>query len=200
MARTYPYKHAGSAILCGTAPSLFEDLEEARRLRPDAPILGVTTMARLVPEVEHIWTQHGDEAGRLRDMAKRKIYVHARAKNYKGVPANVEECDFLWPELNWVGGSSGFAGAMWASHGLGFTEVIMCGIPISVDELGYVESLPLTPERFAIGHNYGSTVGWQRQILGFKERGLTKAVRSMSGWTKEVFGAPLEGRMAGEAA
>jgi hypothetical protein len=41
MPQRYEVKHRGTAIVCGSAPCVFEDLENAKKLRPNATILGV---------------------------------------------------------------------------------------------------------------------------------------------------------------
>ena len=49
-------------------------------MRPGAMILGVKYAASLVPEIEHIWTQHGEMTLKIKAAAGRKIYVHARPR------------------------------------------------------------------------------------------------------------------------
>lgn len=48
MRERYNVKHRGTAIICGSAPCVFEDLEKALDLRPEAYLVGVAAIKRLV--------------------------------------------------------------------------------------------------------------------------------------------------------
>ena len=134
MRERYSVKHEGAAIICGSAPCVFEDLERALELRPYATVVGVNNAGSMVPTIKHVWTQHNNLAKQYKDKAE--VKVHGRA-NIMG-----DWTDYVWPSLNWVCGSSGVAGALWAKHGLGFDEVIMAGIPLSQKVLKYNEMYP----------------------------------------------------------
>jgi hypothetical protein len=130
MPQEYDVKHKGCAIICGAAPCLFEDLAEAKKIRPGATILGVKFAASLVPEIEHIWTQHGEMTLKIKQAAGRKIYVHARPRASQTVRGTqwyvphlqeaYDAIDYIWRDLNFCVGSSGVAGALWAKHAMGF--------------------------------------------------------------------------------
>ena len=198
----YDSKHGGCAIVCGSAPSLHEDLAKAKELRPGATILGVNFVGLLVPEIEHIWTQHNEFAHKIKDKTGRPIKVHTRPKEYRspggGLWFNLapdiswEQVDYVWPDLYWVNGSSGVAGAMWAKHGMGFDEVIMAGIQLSSSSLTYTPEYAATQFNgnginFAGQHNIEH---WQACLLSHHDKGLTKGVYSMSGYTRSLLGAP----------
>lgn len=188
-----PVRNGGCAIVCGAAPSVFDDLALALRMRPDAVVMGANYAATYIPEIAHTWTQHADQAGNIKEAAGRQIFVHSFIRKHDGELADV---DYLWPSLSWVGGSSGFSAALWASHGMGFDEVIMAGSPISVDDLAYTDRLPERWHRER--HKRTSTLGWQAQIAKFQMQGITGRIRSMSGWTRDTLGFPSEGdRQAG---
>ena len=200
MDRVYPTKHRGCAIICGAAPSLFEDLSEARRLRPDSTVLGVKYAASLVPEIEHVWTQHGEMTLKIKQAAGRKIYVHARPRNYQTPRGTVwylphskeafEAIDYLWPSLPFAVGSSGVAGALWARHGMGFDEVIMAGIGLSADNLTYANGYPNGYSQHAGYAKPNQVDHWLNILKRHHEEGLTDGIVSMSGATQKILGKP----------
>ena len=196
----YSIKHRGCAIICGAAPSLFEDLESARKLRPDATILGVKYVASLVPEIEHVWTQHGEMTLKIKKAAGRPIVVHARPKilqTAKGTAWHIpyakeafEAIDYVWPGLSFAVGSSGVAGALWARHGMGFEEVIMAGITLSTNDQKYAESYPNRYSQHACYARPDQIDNWLRVLKRHQEEGLTMGIYSMSGATHKVLGSP----------
>ncbi len=197
----YTDRHRGCAIVCGAAPSLLEDLKQAKALRPDATVLGVKFAATIVLEIEHVWTQHGELALKIKEAVNRPIKIHARPRKFKKATIGGwflptpnqawQAIDYVWPELNWAFGSSGTAGAMWAKHGLGFDEVIMAGIQLSVDNLGYADGYGQQTNRsdgkFAMPEHVEH---WLQLLKNHRDNGKTKDIYSMSGKTREVLGAP----------
>lgn len=186
--------------MCGAAPSLFEDLDEAKRLRPDAVILGVKYAASLVPEIEHVWTQHGEMTLQIKESAGRKIYVHARPRMVQTARGTVwyiphskeayEAIDYVWPTLDYAKGSSGVAGALWARHGMGFDEVILAGIGLSYDDKTYASGYP---NKYQCGDAYannGQVENWLRLLRAHMDAGRTDGIYSMSGNTANLLGRP----------
>jgi hypothetical protein len=197
----YAVKHRGCAIICGASTSLFEDLEAARKLRPEATILGVKYTASLVPEIEHIWTQHGEMTLRIRAAVNRPIIVHARPKALQTAKGTVwhipykreayDSIDYIWPSLSFATGSSGVAGAMWARHGMGFDEVIMAGIGLTTADKSYTAGYP---NKYSKGDSYASTDqidNWVRILKKHQEDGKTEGIFSMSGKTRNILGEPI---------
>jgi hypothetical protein len=200
MPQPYDVQHKGCAIICGAAPCVFEDLENARKLRPDATIVGVNNAAAMIPEIEHIWTQHPSDAQEYKKAAGKIIYIHSRPRSFdNGAGAwrlvvsdeTWESIDYYWPTLSWISGSSGAAGALWAKHGMGFDEVIMAGIPLSTDSLVYCEKYPSKPTQNNNQYAKDTQVNhWLKIFSGLINEGKTKNIWSMSGSTKEMLGAP----------
>jgi hypothetical protein len=151
----------------------------------------------MVDGIEHIWTQHGDHAQMFKKNAPH-IRVHARPRIFSSgrgmwmLPVSDPlwaYVDYAWKDLTWVSGSSGVAGALWARHGMGFDEVIICGAPL--EGVRYSEhylSKP-TKENGAWAEEH-QLVQWYEQVRGHQERGMTEGIFSMSGRTREVLGAP----------
>lgn len=180
MPTRYEVRHKGPAIICGSAPSVFEDLEKAKDLRPGAVILGVNAVPAMIDGIEHTWTQHNSGAESLRSVGNFKI--HARA-NIMG-----NGVDYWWPELNNMKGSSGLVGALWA-RAMGFEEVIIAGIPLSASELMYAKEYAGAPQNceFATESNI---LNWQEMVRLHKKQGRTQGIYSMSGYTRQIFGPP----------
>jgi hypothetical protein len=200
MPSLYTEKHEGCAIICGAAPCLFEDLAEAKKIRPNATVLGVKFAASLVPEIEHIWTQHGEMTIKIKKAAGRKIYVHARPRSFQSpsgtmwfVPHSKESydsIDYAWENLHFCVGSSGVAGALWAKHGMGFDEVIMAGITLSQKDSKYVAGYP---NKYLTGSDYATAAqidNWLGILKGHVNAGRMSGVYSMSGSTSKILGTP----------
>jgi hypothetical protein len=182
MRKRYQAKHEGTAIICGSAPCVSEDLEKALTIRPYATLLGVNNVGAMIDGIEHVWTQHNNLAQNYKENAK--VKVHAR-ENVMG-----DFVDFVWPSLNWVCGSSGVAGALWAKHGMDFDEVIMAGIPLSLGNLAYSEKYPskyTKEEGFATDNQIDH---WLSHLRTFHFQGKTAGIFSMSGSTSRILGMP----------
>jgi hypothetical protein len=177
-----------------------DELKAARELRPDAVILGVKFAASLVPEIQHVWTQHGEMTLKIKAAAGRPITVHARPRFvqsagsiYWHIPKakeSFEAIDYHWPKLDFAKGSSGIAGAMWARHGMGFDEVIMAGINLNTDDKKYADGYP---NRYQYGISYAtdnSVENWLRLLQTHIANGKTDGIYSMGGNTQKLLGAP----------
>ena len=142
----------------------------------------------MIEEIEHAWTQHNNMAEKLKKLTGRKVFLHARG-NIMG-----HGIDYKWHSLDWVCGSSGVAGALWAKHGMLFDEVIMAGIPLSELITVYSDKYPsasaLADKSFFATESL--IYGWQKQLLRHKANGKTDGIFSMSGFTKGVLGEPKQ--------
>jgi hypothetical protein len=183
----YETKHEGTAIVCGSAPCVFEDLDKALKLRPNATILSVNATFGLFPDlkIEHTWTQHNEWALELKELiGDRNIKIHARS-NIMGAGV-----DYHWPSLDWVCGSSGVSGAMWAKNGMGFDEVIMVGIPLSPDQTKYAPEYPASTKEDHFFAKSSLISHWLVHLNTHVENGKTNGVFSMSGETSKILGVP----------
>jgi hypothetical protein len=196
----YTQKHGGCAIVCGSAPSLHDDLAKAKELRPGATILGANLSARFVSEIEHIWTLHNEGVDFLKKQIDRKVFVHTRPRKFINggglwfVPApdrSWNEVDYYWPSLYWLNGSSGPSAALWAKHGMGFDEVIMAGIQLSTDSQhyikGYIDPKKEEQDRFA---DENTILHYQACMIAHKENGKYDGIYGMSGFPRGLLGAP----------
>lgn len=196
----YTQKHGGCAIVCGSAPSLHDDLAKAKELRPGATIVGANNTAELVPEIEHIWTLHNEGVHHIKQRAGRKIYVHTRPRKYSNggglwlTPAPQEswdQVDYVWRSLHWLTGSSGASAALWAKHGMGFDEVIMVGIQLSSDSQhyisGYLDPKKKEQDYFA---DQNSIEHWQACMISHRDQGKYEGIYAMSGFPAGLLGMP----------
>lgn len=210
--KAYPLKHQGPVLVLGGASNVRDDYEAARKLYPNAMVVGASFAGCIFPEITHIWTQHNEDAQRIKQRALGKIQVHCRQTRYKSSSAthtifwfrpappkqsngDAPWIDYEWPSLNWVQGSSGFAAALWARHGLGYDTAILCGVPISDaitdHDPNYLcnSQIAVTDPHWTHGdENYVSYC--HRAIRKIKEAGKADGIYSMSGWTREFLGAP----------
>jgi hypothetical protein len=173
-------------------------------------LLGVNFSASVVPGIRHVWTQHIEIAGKIKGMALEPVRVHSRPRSFQvrsggtawftGVSKELEDqVDYLWPDLGWVGGSSGFAAALWAKHGIGFDEVILAGVGLQVDSRKYsdeyceVTTKALRPPAHDGNTHFASPDSvehWHQCINNFILQNKTTGIYSMSGWTSERLGLP----------
>ena len=102
-----------------------------------------------------------------------------------------EKVDYQWPDLHWVSGSSGVAGALWAKHGLGYEMVVMCGIPLDPDSVKYNDKYPSKPTKqngdFA---EKRQLLKWAQTFEQYVNDGRASNIYSMSGKTNEITGNP----------
>lgn len=184
--------------MVGYAPTVFQDVEAARRLRPDAVMLGVKYSCVLYREIDHVWTQHLEQAPDIRQKAGRPVIIHGRPRVFQTRRAiwfsagKDSDLNYTWPDLRWIYGSSGFGAALWAKHGMGFDEVILCGVPM--ERGGYAPEISAFKKPQADrGRSFAEDAvldRWKGVIYGFIADGRAAGIRSMSGWTREVLGAP----------
>lgn len=97
---------------------------------------------------------------------------------------------------HWGGGSSGLYGVRVACH-LGAERTLLLGMPLDSQD-PFPESLSshTVPE-----HLEGYRRGWERKLSRPESEAgiyLRESVRSFSGWTRQVLGAPTEAWLKGE--
>lgn len=77
---------------------------------------------------------------------------------------------------DWAGSSGLFA--VKVARQLGFEQIILCGVPMQVEQRHFIRREPW-------GAAMAFRAGWERHRAN-----IAPYVRSMSGWTKELFGEP----------
>jgi hypothetical protein len=187
---------SGPVLVCGNAWCLSDDLARVRIDYPDAPVIVVNGAAAHV-KAQFLFTQHPRKLGgwivAQRTRFHNDFTTHASGslgkltKLGKPVRDYGDLVQYWWPDAR-SAGSSGWAARILAKL-MGFDEVILCGVPIS---LGSYEGGKLARD-------------WQReatvkhyQAAVLRDTAYHEGVRSMSGWTREMFGEP-DGSIGGRA-
>lgn len=170
------HTQGGAALICGSALTFSEDFAEARLLYPRAAIIGVNDASSLV-RLDHLFTLHPEKIQRWLDRHKRKF--GARPMTHSAMPKPVQGIDHWWSEATGQG-TSGWSAAKMARL-MGYNEITLCGIPM--DAVGYTRRGParafMKPHVLEHYRNYiASDVAYH------------PFVRSMSGWTRDLLGAP----------
>lgn len=191
--KTYTQRHSGTAIVCGAAPCVFDDLAKAKQMRPDADLLGCNLVPAMIPEIKKTWTQEAVKNGRMiRAQVAEDVEIHTAMLPKPGMEY-LYQADYVWPELSWICGTSGFAAGLWARHGLGYDEVILAGVPLdkSVNVYRSEYKSPFNnPEMPFAGEELFEH--WHQQIRTHCNNGKTENIFSMSGATMYLLGAPKE--------
>lgn len=176
------------ALLAGYSPEARDEVAQAQRLYPGAALVGCKFAGVLFGGIEHIWTQHLEQAPAIRQRTGRPIVIHARPKilQKRWITAGYSrDADYVWPDLHWLEGGSGFAAALWARHGMGFEMVVMCGL--------HYDSAPYDPAvaDFKPATTTGKQLArWRELITGFIADGRAAGIYSMGGWTRQALGGP----------
>lgn len=167
----------GLVALClGGAPAVWSDLAAARDLTRNTSTLVIAcnftaalydgrldALVTLHPERVPAWRQEREAAGRNTNF---RTFIH---EPHRAVP-DAEIVPHGWY------GSSGLYMAQVALQAMGCTGAILCGVPMD-DEAGHI--------------HWGKWPHSHRYRDGFlKARADGAPIRSMSGWSAEIFGRP----------
>lgn len=175
----YEHKHAGPALVAGNAWCLHDDIEKARSIVGDVPVIAVNGAAREVKAIA-LFSYHPQrfvELGCEWIRHQRRLFgdgftVHA-SKHEQGMPY----VNHWWEDAR--GGGSSAWGARKLAWLMGFDPVILVGVPIE-------------PGNYA-GNRLGMNMTREEVITQYREQIIADAdwhdgCFSMSGWTKGFFG------------
>ncbi len=129
-------------LVVGSAPCLYEDVEQALKLRPFSTLMLINGACTAIENAEHVLAGHEEKA---------EFFAEARRKAFPDAPpwrlhANTMEhrrnemkhlCPSVtdwWPFEKGIGSTSASKAAKIAKM-MGFGEVILCGSPL--DDSGY---------------------------------------------------------------
>lgn len=187
-------RQGGPVLVCGNGWTLHDDFAEARKLFHFAPVIAVNDAARFVRAFALFSLHRRKLAGWRADQIKFRgcddgyLTTHSAGKRHRttniGVDTKDHDVDFAWPDAVSTG-SSGWSAVKMAKL-MGFSHIIMCGIPMSKGN-------------YATGTKGRWNKAWkdQRVVDGYrqgimKDVGWHDNVFSMSGYTREKFGYPDE--------
>jgi hypothetical protein len=163
-------------IIIGSAPCATEDfyscLDRIGNIRLfnrdfDAMAIGLDAVDRVTWPLKYVATNHVEDIPAIRQRREKfQGNINYQLVSYKPHPG----VDIVQP-LGPVSGSSAILGAL-SGITLGYKKIILCGCPLTGN----------APE----GNPYEAfRPGWVAQYESVKDK-----VRSMSGWTRELLGAP----------
>lgn len=195
----YPLKRSGVVFVVGTAPCWKEDYEAARAIFPNHDVCAVNEAVRLV-RAQHIATSHD---GKISDFHRlhlstwgykkgENVDIHFRSP---GLEKKESPLFYAW-DVTVGAGSAPFAAAVMSL--IGYDLVIFVGCPMDGGG-GYAfpkeethKSTPDDPRFGFIGGDHNLVHAWKIALRNMPERipELCGRWRSMSGYTRKIFGGP----------
>lgn len=186
-------------LAVGSAPCLFDDVQAALALYPDASLMLINGACTSFRHVEHVLSGH---------TAKSRLFKEAREKAFPGGPAyrmhatlsypaqkqeNPDVTD--WWSQQYVTGATSAGKAARIGLALGYDRVILCGCPFD-PQVGYWEGEADVPHdncpRFNTPGNPRRVITRYRDKLAVlaKQEPFKSQVFSMSGFSRQVLGSP----------
>ena len=167
------------ALVLGGARSLHKDAEAALRLfRPDV-LIATNHAGREWPEPFDHWVSYHVEKF-PRWTAEREKRGHPGGYRLWCPKTAAKVLEGVGRLENWGGSSGLLAAGPLALIVLGCERVVLAGVPLDARGAHFDDPRPWT-----VAKNYQSA--WTRHYPTLRDR-----VRSMSGWTMELLGAPTE--------
>lgn len=179
-----------TAIICGSAPCLLEDFEEIKKHIGENYVLIGINEAIWALYCDKLITAHVDQM----ELFKRRsmnvnIETHT-SKNYH--PDWKDQSDYFWGDVK--KGATSTVDAIQIAKRMGFDNIILAGCPMTGEDGYYygkkgrenVAGCPRfgNPENLDLVHNY------QKKLVDMLQKVDFSNVRSMSGFTANVFGKP----------
>lgn len=181
-------KYSGPVLVCGSAPCLFRDMDKALRARPDATIIAINDVAGYI-NAEFVTSIHCEKMQEFRAKS-----INKKIKTLSGGIYNAAcDVDHWFSSCNSGGTSAG--SALKIARKMGFDEIILCGCPMNGgDGYFYRRAKPtqfLMQKRFGDASPRSSSVVAHQMNLRYEMEGNGyNMVKSMSGFTAELFGKP----------
>lgn len=179
-------KKGKSVLITGLAPCLMQDWEEARKHRPNSEVILVNySCTELVGD--YLFTLHPEQVKEMRRVALQKdliVLSTSNRHNEKYAPFE-NDVDYWLPGDKFNGATSAYAAAR-AAVWLGYEEVILVGCPLDENSRKYYGKYKRAWEyRPRQIHDYAN------KLAEYHDRFDDSKIRSMSGMTKRILGAPI---------
>jgi hypothetical protein len=201
------FEHMNTLLVVGSAPCLYTDVDTARELFPSAEVMTINDACGALPNIEHMLAGHTIKAEAFVAYRKEKFpneptpRVHASWHRVAEAPKTDYPSVTDWWSGDVVTGAASVGKAIRIGFKLGFDRVVLCGCPMNGG--GYFNSHEVDRLQKPF-YLYGkcARIGSDKQqnnrsIVRYRDKFATLAktewagrVFSMSGWTKEVLGAP----------
>ena len=161
------------ALVLGGAEGVFDDLEAASPYLDDPIVIAANDVGTRYQGHLHHWVSlHPSKLEAWKNQRRKAGY------NMDFTTWAHRKCQWADKILTCWGGSSGML-AVQVARELGCTKIVLCGVPM--DPRGHF----FKKDEWTDCHAYRRA--WNR-----KYDDLAPYVRSMSGWTRELFGPPTE--------
>lgn len=175
------------AVVFGRANGVWSELAEAQKLCEFDYVVGVGSAGVNYPGFMHAWVSFHDDLFPLW-VEKRQEKGYPPAESYwsylpkPSVVVKRHKLPVPVQRIKGEGGSSGLIATLTALEGLKADLVVLAGIPMHPDH-GQYDDDGAKPWREAVKHRKAWETAMPR-LLG--------RVKSMSGWTQQVLGAPTK--------
>lgn len=188
-----PSDHLRSTLLiAGSAPCLYDDLEKAKKLRPNHYVMAINDAARWVP-CDLIFSIHPEKMASW--SADQRIF-NSKFTTHSALEFEVQRVKYPAVDYWWLGvissATSAWSGALLA-YSMGFPEIILCGCPMNGGD-GYAgdteKGSPSNPRFGYKSPESGLIKSFKDSVALNAQKAITMHVFSMSGYTQEKFGAP----------
>jgi hypothetical protein len=192
--KEYKIKHEGQAIVCGSAPCLLKEYMIARANMPDAKVFVVNESSYTI-RGDFLVSYHAEKFDEFKKKSLNKKIISLTGKGYRS-PEEEKQIDFRFDNIR-IGATS-VGDAIQIAKQMGFNEIVIVGAPMNGGD-GYYNSTSMqhdgcprfgskeyldTPEQKKVSQN--------QEMLKVIAKDLPM-VKSMSGFSAEVFGKPLWG-------
>lgn len=191
-------------LVVGSAPCAHDDLAAARALFPDGEVLLVNGACTMIEDAEHMLAGHTDRAEffaatRREAFPDRPIRIHASWARHRQrrpePPFDKYPSVTQWhgPEVSSGATSAGKAALIGLA--LGYDPVVLCGCPLDGSGYSFDEAYaPYDSSCQRVGdpkmQNRRTIVRYRERMKQLAETTFRGRVFSMSGYTKQVLGAP----------
>lgn len=194
MANVYDISHEGqTAFICGSAPCLLEEFEEAIEQRPNAVTIGINEAVSGI-FCDFLVSYHCEK---FKEFKAISVFPEIKTMTGKGyrTPEEEAQIDYRFEDIN-IGATSA-GDAIQIAQKMGFSEIIMIGCPMNGGD-GYFsdtsdesDGCPRFGAASAVEGRHAEMVQSHKSTLkAIAEIVDLSMVRSMSGYTSEVFGKP----------
>lgn len=185
-------------LAVGSAPCLFDDVYEARKLYPDADKMLINGAWTAFSNAEHLLAGHTNKTG---------LFMAARLEKFPNAPTSRVHATLSYPAqkqenplvTDWHGqdkatGATSAGKAARIGLALGYDRVILCGCPLD-SSAGYWEGEAKVKHdcaRFDTPNNPRKVITRYRDKMALlaKQEPFKSQVFSMSGYSRQVLGAP----------
>jgi len=188
--KRYELTHEGqSAIICGSAPCLLEEFDEAWHNLPHAKVIAVNESASVV-RADFLCSYHAEK---FNEFKAKSLNPDAKTITGKGFRSEEEDRGIDYRFENIKIGATSCGDAVQIATMMGFSEIVIVGAPMNGND-GYFNKTPMFQDGC---HRFGSS-GYSSETrqLEINQQVLTSLVtvlpdvKSMSGFTREIFGGP----------